>query len=134
MPPARSALRSGGSKRNLIAPLDARLSIIAEDSDVPVLPSPPPQTQHRPFGRVWGDPPRHSFEQSPPDYSPLVPTSATSEKIRRVRNNKYLMERGGLKRLCLIACLVIAVVVALAVGLALGLGRKANEYVVPAAS
>lgn len=79
---------------------DTRLSVIAEDGYVQPVPPIPPKAANRPLGRRLhlGDPPRHSFEKSPPPYS--VWTSVTGpqgERLVDVRNNKYVAdeEDGG---------------------------------------
>ena len=129
MSPGRSGHRRSlrnASKQSLPLPSE-RLSIIAEDSDAP-LPQHPAKTHHRPFSRRWnlGDPPGHDHDQSPPHYSVWDVTGPKGEKLIDVRNNKYVVRRGGWRRLCLLALVVIAVVVALGVGLGIGL-RKKNE-------
>ena len=92
---------------------------------------PPPKTQNRPISQRWniGDPPRHSFENSPPKYSPWVATGPKGEKLWEVRNNKHVASRGGWKRICLVGMVVTAVLVALIVGLVVGLNkRKKAKY------
>ncbi|KAL8834335.1 MAG: hypothetical protein Q9170_003789 [Blastenia crenularia] len=86
----------------------------------------PPKAHHRPFHRRWnlGDPPRISFETSPPKYSVWDATGPKGEKLSDVRNNKYIARRGGWKRMCLLALLAIGLIVALVVGLVVGLRRK----------
>ncbi|KAL8710783.1 MAG: hypothetical protein Q9225_007231 [Loekoesia sp. 1 TL-2023] len=137
IPPTRVATRevaqfpfprhsNNGSKRNRGSSTHspaARLSIIAEDGDVPPM---PPKAHHRPFHRSWnlGDPPRISFETSPPKYSVWDATGPKGEKLADVRNNKHIARRGGWKRICLIALLMIAVIVGLVVGLVFGLRKK----------
>ena len=131
-----SLVGRSGSRRSLRNPLkqslplpSERLSIIDEDADtVPPLPRQPGRAQHRPFSRRWnlGDPPRHSDDNSPPEYSVWDVTGPKGEKLIDVRNNKYIVSRGGYKRLCLLALLVVAIVIALGVGLGIGL-RKKNE-------
>ena len=117
------------SKHSLTASAKNRLSIIAEDGDVPPVPKAPIKAHHRPFNRRWnlGDPPRHSFEKSPPPYSVWNLTGPKGEKLTDVRNNKHIARRGGWKRLLALAVVLIAVVVALAVGLAIGLRKKRNS-------
>lgn len=119
-PPRHS---SNGFKRNATNAADARLSIIAEDG---VLSPHPAKAHNRPFSRRWniGDPPRHSFEKSPPSYSVWDVTGPKGEKLGDVRNNKHIASRGGWKRTCLIALLVLAMLVALIVGLIVGLQKK----------
>ncbi len=106
---------------------DTRLSVIAEDGYVQPVPPIPPKAANRPLGRRLhlGDPPRHSFEKSPPPYS--VWTSVTGpqgERLVDVRNNKYVARRGGWRRLCVVALVVIALLVGLIVGLVVGLQRN----------
>lgn len=67
--PRHSAKGSKRSRANSIVVVDrdARLSVIAEDGV-----SPPEQAhKHRISSRGWafGNPPRHSFEKPPPQYS-----------------------------------------------------------------
>lgn len=114
-------------KRNGATPPDARLSIIAEDGDLP--PRPPANTHHRPFSRRWnlGDPPRPSFETSPPKYALWDVTGPKGEKLADVRNNKFIARRGGWRRTCLIALILAAAVVALVVGLVVGLRNRSHK-------
>ncbi|KAL8924288.1 MAG: hypothetical protein Q9208_004069 [Pyrenodesmia sp. 3 TL-2023] len=117
---------NNGSKRsraNSSHSPSARLSIIEEDADIPPMPN---KAHHRPFHRYWnlGDPPRASFEKSPPTYSVWDEKGPKGEKLSEVRNNKHIARRGGWKRICFVAFLVIAVIVGLAVGLTLGLRKK----------
>ncbi|KAI4234423.1 MAG: hypothetical protein LQ352_008177, partial [Teloschistes flavicans] len=100
-----------------------RLSIIEEDGVPPI----PAKAHHRPFHRRWnlGEPPRFSFETSPPKYSVWDATKGPKgEKLADVRNNKHIARRGGWRRICLIALLLLTAIVALAVGLAVGLHKK----------
>ncbi|KAL8709673.1 MAG: hypothetical protein Q9220_005613 [cf. Caloplaca sp. 1 TL-2023] len=118
---------NGGSKRRAASvhsqSPSARLSIIEEDGDVPPM---PPKAHHRPFHRRWnlGDPPRISFETSPPKYSVWDATGPKGEKLSDVRNNKHIARRGGWRRICLIALLVVTLIVALVMGLVFGLQKK----------
>ena len=108
--------------------LDHRLSIIAEDSNPPSLPS-TNQTHNRPFSRRFlGDPPRYRDGREPPKYSVWDVTGPKGEKLGDIRNNVYIAQRGGWKRICLVALIVIACIVALAVGLAVGLHEKHSRY------
>jgi hypothetical protein len=111
-------------KRSGAAPPDARLSIIAEDGVLP--PRPPPNTHHRPFSRRWnlGDPPRPSFEPSPPKYAVWDGTGPKGEKLADVRNNRFIARRGGWRRIGLLGVILAAVVVALVVGLVVGLRNR----------
>ena len=124
---------TNGSKRSRASSTHspvARLSIIEEDGDTPSM---PPKAHHRPFHRRWnlGDPPRISFEKSPPKYSVWDATGPKGEKLSDMRNNKHIARRGGWKRFCLLALLTIAVIVSLAVGLVFGL-RKNHRFVLRA--
>ncbi|MCJ1270130.1 hypothetical protein MMC22_010024 [Lobaria immixta] len=114
---------STASKRSRANSIDVRLSIIEEDG---VPPPPPPKAHNRPFSRRWniGDPPRASYENPPPKYSPWVATGPKGEKLWEVRNNKYIASRGGWKRICLVGFVVVAILVALIVGLVLGLKKS----------
>ena len=125
MPSPRSLPRNG-SKHSLPLPFGNRLSIIAEDADVPAVPPVPTKAHHRPFSRRWnlGDPPRHSFEKPPPPYSVWNITGPKGEKLTDVRNNKYIARRGGWKRLLAIAVLFIAFVIAVVTGLIVGLRNR----------
>ena len=107
------------------APNDvARLSVIEEDGDAAPRPS-SPRASHRPFNRRWrDDPPRHSFEASPPEYNIWDTTGPKGERLFDLRNHKHIAKRGGWKRLFLIILLVIAALVALSIGLGLGLTRS----------
>ncbi|KAL8933037.1 MAG: hypothetical protein Q9216_006552 [Gyalolechia sp. 2 TL-2023] len=125
---------NNGSKRSRASSTHspaARLSIIAEDGDVPPM---PPKAHHRPFHRRWnlGDPPSFSFETSPPKYSVWDTTGPKGEKLADVRNNKHIARRGGWIRMCLIALLTIGIVVALVVGLVFGLRKKNSNHEAPA--
>ncbi|KAI4137813.1 MAG: hypothetical protein L6R39_007083 [Caloplaca ligustica] len=120
---------NNGSKRSGASSIhspSARLSIIAEDGDLPHMPL---KAHHRPFHRRWnlGDPPRINFEPSPPKYSVWDATGPKGEKLSDVRNNKHIARRGGWKRICLIASLVTALIVGLAVGLTYGLRKKHSK-------
>ncbi|KAL9600913.1 MAG: hypothetical protein Q9219_002848 [cf. Caloplaca sp. 3 TL-2023] len=117
---------TNGSKRSRASSTHspvARLSIIAEDGGMPPM---PPKAHHRPFHKRWnlGDPPRFSFEASPPKYSVWDTTGPKGEKLSDVRNNKHIARRGGWKRICLIALLFITFTIALVVGLVVGLRKK----------
>lgn len=116
---------SNGSKRSRASSRDARLSVIVEDGSIPPI---PPKTHNRPFSRRWnlGEPPRHSFEKSPPKYSVWDVTGPKGEKLLDVRNNKYIANRGGRWRICIILLAMTAIVVALVLGLIIGL-RKRNS-------
>lgn len=119
---------SNGSKRGHASARDARLSVIVEDGALPQI---APKTHNRPFSRRWnlGEPPSHSFEKSPPNYSVWDVTGPKGEKLVDVRNNKYIAARGGWKRICVILSIMTAIVVALVLGLIIGLrNRKSNEY------
>ena len=104
-----------------------RLDIIQEDG---VSPPPMPEKVHhnnnRPFSRGWafGNPPRHSFDERPPRYTLWDVMGPKGESFHDVRNNKYIAQRGGWKRICLIFLLVLMIVVAVVVGLAVGLSKR----------
>lgn len=117
---------------NLSTPADTRLSVIAEDGDVPLPPRAVTRTHHRPFGRRWnlGNPPMHNYEKSPPEYSLRDDSPPKHRRCMALRNNKQLAKRGGWKRLLCIILFLIALVVALAVGLLVGLRqRNRTRYV-----
>ncbi|MCJ1301538.1 hypothetical protein MMC08_004339 [Hypocenomyce scalaris] len=107
---------------------DHRLSVIVEDGDAHVR-TVPPKAYHRPFSRNWylGDPPRHSYEKSPPAYRVWNKPGPRREKLADVRNNKFIARRGGWKRLLILALVIVAVLVALIVGLVLGLRKKKHN-------
>ena len=115
--PRHSAKGSKRSRASSLVGGEARLSIIAEDGFIPTIPDNP--RNNRTFSRGWafGNPPRHSFEKSPPSYSFWDVTGPKGERLADVRNNKYIAKRGGWRRICLIALVVLAALVALAVGL-----------------
>ena len=124
--PRHSTKASKRSRAN--SAVDVRLSVIAEDG---VLPQAPGKSRNnRTFSRGWAfNPPRHSFEESPPNYSFWDVTGPKGEKLTDVRNNKYIARRGGWRRICLITLVVVAMLVALAVGLGVGLRKKhSNPY------
>ena len=126
--PRHSAKGSKRSRANSLVGGDARLSVIAEDGTTPAIPNNP--RNNRTFSRGWafGNPPRHSFEKSPPQYSFWDVTGPKGERLTDVRNNKYIARRGGWRRICLIALVVLAVIVALAVGLGIGLHKNHARY------
>ncbi|KAL8826117.1 MAG: hypothetical protein Q9191_003999 [Dirinaria sp. TL-2023a] len=117
--PRHSAKGSKRSRANSLVGGDARLSVIAEDGATPAVPGNNPPRNNRTFSRGWafGNPPSHSFEKPPPQYSFLDVTGPKGEKLTDVRNNRHIARRGGWRRICLIALVVLAVIVALAVGL-----------------
>ena len=118
-----------GSRRSRHSSPDARLSVIAEDGPVPPVPPVPQRAYNRPFSRIWhGDPPRHSYENSPPRYSVWDATGPKGEKLVDVRNNKYIARRGGWRRFFIIAIVAIAILIALIVGLVVGLHEKHSRY------
>lgn len=135
MSPNRSLPRQpswNNSKQSLTLSARNRLSIIAEDGDIPPVPKVPTRTHHRPFNHRWnlGDPPRHSFEKPPPPYgvwNAPGPKPENFKDIKTKKPNKHLERRGGYRRLLAIALLVIATVVALVVGLVVGLRKKQNN-------
>ena len=125
-PPLNRTHTPKRSRPNSVHSREARLSIIEEDGDTPRLPPMPIKAHHRPFHRRWniGDPPRHSYETSPPKYSVWDTTGPKGEKLADVRNNKYIARRGGWRRIFLIAFLVIGSIIGLVVGLVFGLRKN----------
>ncbi|KAL9043587.1 MAG: hypothetical protein Q9214_003230 [Letrouitia sp. 1 TL-2023] len=122
--PRHSTRGSKQSRSSSVHSPDRRLSIIEEDGFTPPI---PPRAHHRPFNRRWhlGDPPRHSFDIPPPQYSSVWNTTGPKgEKLLDVRNNKYIAPRGGLKRICLALFILVALIVGLAVGLIIGLRKR----------
>lgn len=113
--------------RNASRASSFRLSIIEEDANyVPLPPTSPPKTHHRPFHRRFlGEPPSYSGPSTPP-YSLWDVRGPKGEKMQGLRNNRFT-NIGGPRRLCLIAVIAIACIVALAVGLAVGLHKKNNN-------
>lgn len=133
-PPAYPRHSSNGSRgrSRQNSSSDVRLSIIVEDGNLL-----PPQPQkahyfHRPFSRYWNavddDPPRPSFDNSPPQYSLWDATGPKTDRLRQVRQNHSRRRRGGWKRTVLIAIIVTVVAVALVVGLVIGLKKNAKRY------
>lgn len=132
-PPAYPRHSSNGSRRSRQnSSTDARLSIIVEDGNPP-----PPRPQkahyfHRPFNRHWNlvddDPPRPSFDRSPPQYSLWDATGPKGVRLWEVRKNHRVRRRGGWKRTILIAFVVTIAAVALAVGLVVGLKKNSKRY------
>ena len=106
-----------------------RLSIIDEDSDaLRPTPSSPPTTSHRPFSRRWHDkPPAAEYDRSPPTYSVWDVSGPRGERLMDMRNNKYIVRRGGWKRLCIVLVILAAVSIALGVGLGIGLRRAHRD-------
>lgn len=91
-------------------------------------PVPEKTRNNRTFSRGWAfNPPRHSFEESPPNYSFWDVTGPKGEKLTDVRNNKYIAQRGGWRRICLIFFLVLVAILALATGLGVGLDKNHNS-------
>ena len=108
---------------------DTRLSVIAEDGNVHPPPPIPPRAAHRPFAKRFhlGDPPRHSYEKSPPPYSIWTNVvGPKGEHLADVRWNKR-NSRGGWRRLCLVTVAVVVVVAGLIVGLVIGLQKSQNR-------
>ena len=115
--------KNGAKRSRANSVVDARLSVIAEDGAMP--PVPEKSRNNRTFSRGWAfNPPRHSFEESPPNYSFWDVTGPKGEKLTDVRNNKYIAQRGGWRRICLIFFVLLAVILALAIGLGVGLHKK----------
>lgn len=122
----------------------------------PSSPRSPNRLSHRPFNRLFwhGEPPRHNQDIPPPPYtlptgsgrgfsrgaagggggaaasSGSIPDSAESaadrEKLLALRNRKFLVRRGGWKRVGLCVGLLLAVIVGLTIGLVLGLRGLRN--------
>ena len=116
--------------RNASASNLNRLSIIAEDGGPSeALPTTrPPKASHRPFNRRWhDDPPRHSFEASPPEYALGEVGSSKAEALRRLRSNRQVARRGGWRRLVLALAIVTIILIALRVGMGVGLTRKQHD-------
>ena len=122
----RHSAKSSPKRRGI--PDDVRLSVIDEDGDAapPSSRIPHNKVLNRPFSRRFhfGDPPRHSFDSSPPKYSVWDVTGPKGEKLQDVRNNKYIARRGGWTRLLVIGFVLFAVIIALVVGLAVGLRKN----------
>ena len=74
------------------------------------------------------DPPRPSFDKSPPQYSLWDATGPKGERLWEVRENHHGERRGGWKRTMLIAIIVTVAAVALVVGLVIGLKKNAKRY------
>ena len=116
---------------NLSASSDLRLSVIAEDGDVPLPPRAVIRTHNRPFSRRWnlGNPPRHNYEKSPPEYSLRDESPPKKQRFMAIKNNKQLAKRGGWKRLLCMVLFLIAIIIALAVGLSVGLkNHRSTRY------
>lgn len=74
------------------------------------------------------DPPRPSFDKSPPQYSLWDATGPKGERLWGARENHHKGRRGGWRRTMLIAIIVTLVAVALVVGLVVGLKKRAKRY------
>jgi len=81
---------------------------------------------------IFGAPPRHNYEGSPPPYSGFDLSGVEGPKgekladIRKnvtenVKNNKFVAKRGGWKRLAIAAAVLTCIIVGLVVGLVVGL-------------
>ena len=117
--------------RNASRASSLRLSIIEEDASyVPLPPTSPQKTHHRPFHRRFlGEPPSYSGPSTPP-YTLWDVRGPRGEKFQDIRNYRYVNSRGGWRRICLIAVVVIACIAALVVGLVVGLHKKnTNRYI-----
>lgn len=132
-PPAYPRHSSNGSRRSRQnSSTDVRLSIIVEDGNLP--PRQPQKAHyfHRPFSRYWNlvedDPPRPSFDQSPPQYSLWDATGPKGERLWHVRENHSRRRRGGWKRTVLIAIIGTIAAAALVVGLVIGLKKNSKRY------
>lgn len=124
--PQSSRRSNGGGPRSRqssrASSFDTRLPIIDEDHPSPPLPL-PPRTHNRPFSRRFlGEPPRYSNGHEPPKYTFFDVKGPKGEKFEDLRNNAYIAQRGGWKRICIISLVLLVVIVALAVGLGVGLG------------
>lgn len=73
------------------------------------------------------DPPRPSFDKSPPQYSLWDATGPKGERLWEVRENHHGGRRGW-KRTMIIAIIVTVAAVALVVGLVIGLKKNAKRY------
>ena len=111
---------------------NARLSMIAEDENaVPSAADPKlARTSNRSHNRRWSDqPPRHSYEPSPPEYDVWDKSRPDRRRrMNRLQNNPHIVKRGGWKRLLVILLLLLAVVIALGVGLGVDLTRNKQRY------
>ncbi|MCJ1309762.1 hypothetical protein MMC25_003423 [Agyrium rufum] len=125
---SRRQLNTKRSNRSLVSLGEPRLSIIAEDGDV-VLPSQPQPTvrsHNRRHIRRWhyDDPPRHSYEKSPPPYSMWGVSGPAGEKLAQVKRKAYFVTRGGWRRLIAIAIIILAIIAGLIAGLVVGLKKR----------
>ena len=136
-PPAARHSSNGArrSRRGSAATsLDARLPIIEEDHPSPPLPpEEPPKTYHRPFSqRFRSNPPIYTDKNLPPEYSFFDVIGPKGEKFDDLRNNKFIAERGGWRKLCTIGFVLFLIVTGVVVGLAVGLSKKhSSRYVYP---
>jgi len=127
--PRHSAKGSKRSRANsIVGDRDARLSVIAEDRVAPSVPEKAQANRISSRGWAFGNPPRHSFEKPPPQYSFWDVTGPKGEKLTDVRNNKHIAQRGGWRRICLIFLFVLVVILALAIGLGVGLQKHNSRY------
>jgi hypothetical protein len=136
-PKRPAALARNPSTHSLVAQLDHRLSIIAEDESAVPAASPVTSRTSRSsraplllpsragldrcsfLARLWADPPPSLY--SVEDAS----SGSRGEKlIVEVRANRHVAGRGGWRRLAAFVLLAVAVVVAVAVGLTLGLRKR----------
>lgn len=113
-------------------PASDLLPAIPEDgSTVHLPPAIPARAKHRPNPLItsWlSDPPRSSFDSSPPAYTESVASPQFSEdpreKTNPLRDNRFIARRGGWLRLCLVVLFLILCIVGLVVGLVVGLKKK----------
>lgn len=90
-------------------------------------PAIPQRAMNRPESTQFdlGDLPSRSFEYPPPAYSD---TSTALEKSPvRIKDSKFVTERGGWRRL-LVIIIALVIVTGLAVGLGVGLTRQHGRY------
>ncbi len=136
-PPAAARHSTNGARRSrrgsAATSIDARLPIIEEDHPSPTLPpEEPPKTYHRPYyQRFRSNPPIYSDKNSPPEYSFFNNVvGPKGEKFDDLRNNEFIAERGGWKKLCTIGFVLLLLVIGVVVGVAVGITKKhSGRYV-----
>jgi hypothetical protein len=143
--PTRSTTRQAplGNMSQSRSSTPSSLPVISEDG-APFLgtrtPPIPPRSSSRPLPRtqLFGQPPRHNYDLSPPPYSGFDPDGVTGPKgeklstlrkeiARDIRNNKFFAERGGWWRVVIFTVILICIIVGLAIGLIFGLESRNNE-------